>query len=177
MEAVRDQDLPVLWSAAVRRDEVAAELEGVYGYISAATEARRPVCRTSGRCCRFEEWGHRLYVTGLEAAYTLAHLPAPLTPAVLDAARVRGGCPFQIERLCSVHAIRPFACRVYFCDETSTEWQRDLYERMQREVRAIHDRHAIEYRYAEWRELLGLFVGHAAPAASPDPDPTAPSSR
>jgi len=27
------------------------------------------VCRGSGRCCRFEEWGHRLYVTGVELVH------------------------------------------------------------------------------------------------------------
>jgi len=152
------ENAPQRWLAAARREDVVAELECVFAYIAAATESRRPVCRTSGRCCKFEEWGHRLYVTGLEAAYTIARLPAPLAPTALDDARARGGCPFQVEKLCSVHAIRPFACRVYFCDETSTEWQRELYERMLREIRAIHDRHSIEYRYAEWRELLGMFV-------------------
>lgn len=153
------------WLDAARRDDVIAELEAVYAYVAAATEARRPVCTTSGRCCRFDEWGHRLYVTGLETAYTVLRLPAALTAGALAEARARGGCPFQRDRLCAVHAIRPLGCRVYFCDETSTEWQRDLYERTLREVRAIHDRHAIEYRYGEWRDMLGHFNSPSSPLA------------
>ena len=34
----------------------------------------------------------------------------------------------------------------------------ELSEAMQGRVRALHDRWQIEYRYAEWRELLALFV-------------------
>lgn len=30
-----------------------------------------PVCNASGRCCKFDSFGHRLYVTGLEIAWFL----------------------------------------------------------------------------------------------------------
>ena len=31
--------------------------------------ARKPVCRASGRCCQFEKYGHRLYVTTAEVMH------------------------------------------------------------------------------------------------------------
>jgi Fe-S-cluster containining protein len=157
------------WAAAVRSPAVAAELEAIYDYIAAAVESRRPVCVASGRCCKFDEWGHRLYVTGIEAAYTVARLSADmprLNGNTLGAARAAGGCPFQLAKLCGAHAVRPLGCRIYFCDETAQEWQQELYERLMREVRALHDRHAIEYRYGEWREMLGLML-HSASETNP----------
>ena len=163
--------LAVAWLAAIRDERIAIELESVYEYIAAAVESRGPACWASGRCCNFDASGHRLYTTGLEAAYTVAKLgqqnrdrqraesdPLPLTAASLSSARARGGCPFQSANLCSVHTIKPLGCRVYFCDRSAQSWQRDLSERALTLVRAIHDRHALEYRYGEWRDMLALFV-------------------
>ena len=36
-----------------------------------------PVCRLSGRCCRFEEYGHTLFLSAAEAAVLIAELDAP----------------------------------------------------------------------------------------------------
>lgn len=146
------------WLAAAANEFLCAELETVYDEVRRETERVKPVCSASGRCCRFEEYGHRLYVTGLEAAYTLARLPAPLTREALDAARQAGGCPFQVENLCIAHTIKPLGCRTYYCDEAAQEWQKDLTERMLAKIRAIHDRHGLEYRYGEWRGMLGLLL-------------------
>lgn len=156
-----DEHLPAHWLRAAHNPAIVAELEAIYAYVAAAIESRRPVCTASGRCCRFESWGHRLYVTGLETAYTVARLSAPapaLTPTSLAQARADGGCPFQVSKLCSVHDIKPLGCRIYFCDETAQDWQQSLYERTLQELRVLHDRHTIEYRYAEWRHMLELFL-------------------
>lgn len=145
---------PHAWLAAARDPQISGELELVYERIAREVDRRQPVCDQSGRCCNFEAWGHRLYVTGLEAAYLVARLDRTLTPDDLARARAAGGCPFQKALLCSVHTIRPLGCRVYYCDESAKGWQEDLTERTLAEVRAIHDRHEIPYRYAEWRTLL-----------------------
>jgi Fe-S-cluster containining protein len=145
------------WLSAARDPRIAAELEAIYADLAAEVAARGPACWASGRCCNFERTGHRLYVTGLEAAYTVARLNEshpPLTELSLAEAMNRGGCPFQVRNLCGVHAIKPLGCRVYFCDRSSQQWQQTLAERLHRRVRELHDRHGIPYRYAEWRSLL-----------------------
>jgi len=144
--------------AAARNPQIAGELELVYEHIAREAKALGPVCNASGRCCNFDAWGHRLYVTGLEAAYLLARLDIPLTGESITSAKARGGCPFQIDRLCSVHAIRPLGCRVYYCDERAKLWQEQLSERMLSTIKSIHDNHNLPYRYGEWREMLNGFV-------------------
>jgi Fe-S-cluster containining protein len=67
-----------------------------------------------------------------------------------------GGCPFQVDKLCSVHTIRPFGCRVFFCDPTATEWQQDQYANFHSELRRLHDELCIAYFYVEWRRALGI---------------------
>ena len=165
-----DVDIQREWLKAVTCPDVSAALEGVYAESAAAIAARGPSCWASGRCCNFEQHGHRLYVTGLEAAWCVTKLPEiaatrrenfaepTLRLPVLQAAAERGGCPFQVNNLCGVHGIKPLGCRVYFCDRSAQEWQMELSERLIGRVRAIHDEFGVEYRYGEWREMLRRFV-------------------
>lgn len=163
-------NLPSHWLTAIARPEIASALESIYAAATRAIAECGPACWASGRCCNFEQTGHLLYVTGLEAAYAIALLPeiagtrrenypeARLTLPVLEDARSRGGCPFQLANLCGIHAIKPLGCRVYFCDKSAQGWQNDLSERLLADIRAMHDRFGIDYRYGEWRAMLALFV-------------------
>lgn len=151
------------WLRAAGDQAIAGELERVYAETAAAISERGPACWASGRCCKFERTGHLLYVTGLEAAYTVVRLVRPLTPVQIEGAGPperggTGGCPLQDGNLCGVHSIRPLGCRVYFCDRSAQEWQRELYERQLGAVRGLHDRHGVEYQYSEWRGLLAELV-------------------
>jgi Fe-S-cluster containining protein len=146
------------WRTAASNPETAAELEAIYQMIADQVEARGPACWASGRCCKFEKTGHRLYVTGLEAAYTITKLGRALGAEEIVAAHQRGDCPFLTLNLCSVHTIKPVGCRVYFCDKSAQDWQRELSERALDQVRRLHDRHGIPYRYGEWRAMLDLFT-------------------
>jgi Fe-S-cluster containining protein len=147
------------WLRQAREPAVVAELEAIYADVAREITERGPACWASGRCCNFEKTGHRLYTTGLEAAYTVARLagltqPRGLTPSDVEQARARGGCPFQDGNLCGVHGVRPLGCRVYFCDRSAQAWQYDLTERGMARMRELHERHGIVYAYAEWRDLL-----------------------
>ncbi|MEM7680690.1 MAG: hypothetical protein AAF288_01920 [Planctomycetota bacterium] len=147
--------------------------------------AGRAVCRNSGRCCRFEQYGHRLYVTGLETASFLLRVEADavagdraapidvrhqsepgvslplLSPghghghSLAEALTESPGvCPYQRDNLCTVHTIRPFGCRVFFCDGEGQPWMDALYERAHRAVRSLHRRGGLAYRFDDWRTLL-----------------------
>jgi len=152
-------DLVRGWVEAVARPEVVAGLAAVYARATEEITRRAPVCWASGRCCNFRETGHLLYVTGLEAAYTLVRCGSPGRSG-LEAATAGGGCPFQVMNLCGVHADKPLGCRLYFCDKSSFPWQNEVYERLLSDLRLLHTAQGIEYRYGEWRALLGLVMEH-----------------
>jgi Fe-S-cluster containining protein len=149
-------DLPnrPLLKDAVRQAMLAAPalraVEGVYAELQRRIDARRPVCAVSGRCCRFEEFGHRLYVTTLELALFLSHDGG----AGLAQATIATGCPFQVGKLCTVHPRRPFGCRIFFCDPSAEAWQQAQYEQLHAELKRLHESHQIPYFYVEWREAL-----------------------
>ena len=152
---------------ASARPEVLAAVRGLYANLQMEIEARRPVCVASGRCCRFDEFGHRLFVTTLELAAFVDGLRKTSASSVSPC---DGGCPFQVERLCSVHTIRPFGCRMFFCDPASTDWQNAAYERFHSELKRLHEQFDVPYHYLEWRRAiaeLGLYARPLLAVAEP----------
>ncbi len=159
------------WLAAASRADVRDALARVHDGIAHDVGKLSPVCEQSGRCCRFEEYGHRLYITGLETAASLLgagiinragilliHPGAPGDPA--DAAA--GVCPLAVGRACGVHHDRPAGCRVFYCDPVWAPDMGRVSERAAGEIRAMHERFGVAYRYGEWRGLLAIF-GVAGP--------------
>jgi Fe-S-cluster containining protein len=135
----------------------------------------RPLCLASGACCRFEEYGHRMYLSGLEAAFVVRRIDAsraararnplrtlavetPLSINEVSAAQTRGDCPYLQAGHCDAHTERPLGCRIFFCDKGAdglgAHWQSDLYERTHKETLVLHEALALPYRYLEWREAL-----------------------
>jgi len=145
------------WSTAAQQPAVHEALRSVNQAVDDAVAQRQPICEASGRCCKFESYGHRLYVTGLEIAWFLNQAPEPPAEDVETNPLLRviqDACVYQVNGLCSVHTVRPFGCRVFFCDPTSTQWQNELYERSLQRVRDVHTEHGLPYRYLEWRAGL-----------------------
>ena len=161
-------DEPALWRgwfAAAGAPTVDAALRAVFGRLDQQVRRRGLTCQLSGRCCRFDQFGHRLYVTGLELAWVLtqigkasgddrpagAGVDAGSWPTLVDPT---GPCVFQVGNRCGVHAVRPLGCRVFFCQADTDRWQHELYERSLADLRRLHGEHDLPYRYMEWRHGL-----------------------
>ena len=168
------------WRDAARRDEISQAIRSLYDDLDQAVRDRRPVCNASGRCCKFEAYGHRLYVTGLEIAWFLVGVwsrvsgdggdpayaakdpfkPNPgislvqLAPTPKPQNPTPGTCPYQINGLCSTHTIRPLGCRVFFCEEGTEDWQQDTTEHFLDRLKQLHVEHDLPYAYMEWRAGL-----------------------
>ncbi len=123
---------------------------GLYSDLAAEIARRRPVCVASGRCCKFEAFGHRLFVTTLEMGVFWGELELDRRPEGAG----KPGCPFQKNRLCSVHKIRPFGCRMFFCDASAGQWQNEQYELFHARLKAMHASAGVRYFYVEWRDAL-----------------------
>ncbi len=146
--------------AAADRADVLGAVGRLYVELAGEVERRRPVCDASGRCCRFETYGHRMYVSTIELAKFVADLAAA-SPAERVERWDGTGCVHQVNGLCGVHSLRPLGCRIFFCDPTSTAWQNGVYERLHSELRHLHEALDVPYLYVEWRaalKALGLAV-------------------
>jgi len=193
------------WRAAATQPAIDAALRDLYRRLDDAIAARSPTCWQSGKCCHFDAYGHRLYVTGLEIAWFLEQGPGaeqgtgvrdqgsgerqqgsdtasvalPLFPGPRSLNPTLPACPYQHDNRCTTHAIRPLGCRVFFCQEGTQDWQQQLYEQYLDELRDLHDAHQLEYRYLEWRaglrDAAAAACGRAKPRAAITGNSAAPT--
>ena len=161
-----------VWSTAADTEAVDKAIRQLYSDLGRTVAERRPVCNASGRCCKFDTYGHRLYVTGLEIAWFMLQVKdhaknaertaeshdlslQQLAPATThQRLATQDACPYQINGLCSTHSIRPLGCRAFFCEEGTEAWQQDTTERFLERLKQLHVEHNLPYAYMEWRAGL-----------------------
>jgi Fe-S-cluster containining protein len=127
--------------AGIPRAALARDLAALYARVDAEVAAANPRCDVSGRCCDFPRSGQRLYATDLESAHAAA--VAGGVPQGVAA----GSCAWYQEGLCRSREGRPLGCRLYFCDPAWEDRMPPLYERYHAELKALHERHGLPYRY------------------------------
>lgn len=116
----------------------------VYRDLDAEVAALAPVCQVSGRCCRFVEYDHTLFVSAPEFAILLADAPEPSRP-VDDGAT----CPWQDARgRCTAREARPLGCRVYFCDPKYAPHGPDVAEAAIGRLKALVEEMGLPWDYA-----------------------------
>jgi hypothetical protein len=143
----------------LKAEEIRHRVRELYREVDAAVAAAGPVCLASGRCCRFKEYGHVLFLSNLEADVLLEAAPAYEKPVSPDF------CPFQKDRLCTAREPRPLGCRIYHCDPAYQESGNQITETFLKRLKELADEYGIEWRYAP----LHYFLDNAPdrPAASP----------
>ena len=129
-------------------DELRRQVLELYTEVDAAVAAAGPVCVASGRCCRFKEYGHVLFVSNLEAEVLLEGAPPYAGPVTPDF------CPFQKGNLCTAREPRPLGCRVYYCDPTYQETAGRITEEYLRRLKALAEAHGVAWRYAPLHHFL-----------------------
>ena len=137
-------------------DEVRAAVEAVYAAADHAVAEAGPRCDASGRCCRFKEYGHTLFLSHFEAEILLESALPFAQPVSAD------GCPFQVNGLCTARESRPLGCRIYFCDPSYQETGNRITEESLAALKRIADEHDTGWMYAP----LHVHLNEAAPAAA-----------
>jgi len=155
-------DLPVARIRKLAGDgEFLSVVHEVYDWLEEEIAAHQPVCRRRGDCCRFVEFGHKLYVTSVELAFLLG---------TCDRESATGGmagtCPYLIGDRCRARQSRPTGCRIFFCESSGQGWQEDLTESTLARLRDLHKRFDVPYAYVEWLSALRRIIGRYWPKAS-----------
>src|SRR5580658_4656188 len=120
-----DMNRPATPGPVCGSSEPWTELRALYDELDAEVASLGPICELSGRCCRFQEYGHTLFVSSLEIQFMLGHATEPERP--LDQGQT---CPWQdAQNRCRARGARPLGCRVYFCDPAYHDPGEDLSER------------------------------------------------
>lgn len=107
-----------------------------------------PRCEMSGRCCRFAEYGHMLFLSTVEAELLLKEPP----PGPLD--RADQQCPYQCGVICTARERRPLGCRVFFCDPRYQPHMQEIAERYTTRLKQIIVQHGREWSYGPLPAIL-----------------------
>jgi Fe-S-cluster containining protein len=130
--------------------QVRPELLALYRELDQAVAGYGPVCELSGRCCRFKEYGHVLFLTMPEALLLVADAPPP-------ARDLDGGdsCPWQdgLGR-CTARDARPLGCRVFFCDPSFDTHAPELTEQYLTRLKQLVRQHGWPWDYARLHDHL-----------------------
>jgi hypothetical protein len=129
-------------------EEVRRRVLELYNEADRTVAAAGPVCVASGRCCRFKEHGHVLFLSNLEAEVLLANAPPYDRPASADF------CPFQKDNLCTAREPRPLGCRIYFCDPSYQETGQRISEEYLQRLKALANEFNVTWRYAPLHHFL-----------------------
>ena len=133
--------------------ELREQVLAVYAAADAAVADAGPRCDASGRCCRFKEYGHTLFVSNLEAEVLLESAPPYEPPVTGDF------CPFQVDNLCTAREPRPLGCRVYFCDPTYQDTGNAISETYLSRLKELAVEHGTGWRYAPLHHFLNAAEG------------------
>jgi hypothetical protein len=148
-------------------DQLRRNVLEVYAAADAAVAAAGPRCDASGRCCRFTEYGHTLFISHFEAEILLESSPGFPQPVSRD------GCPFQVNGLCTARESRPLGCRIYFCDPAYEPRMVEITEECLARLKAIADEHGTGWEYAP----LHHFMNAARPATPAGDSMNPPDTR
>jgi hypothetical protein len=100
-------------------------------------------CDACGKCCDFDKYDHRLFVTSPELIYLIENLGyeniKPMTT---------GCCPYQVDGRCSIYKYRFAGCRI-FCCSGDADFQSRLSELTLAMFRQICIDFDVPYRYAD----------------------------
>jgi len=126
-------------------------VQEIYQDIDRHIKAAAAHCENCGRCCNFEIFGHRLYVTTLEMLYFFQGIKGPAADSPFKNMKLSAGgrCPFQQGGGCSMRCFRPASCRIFYCRDLDVNFQNELTEQALQRLRRLHERYGAIYCYAD----------------------------
>lgn len=106
------------------------------------------ICDACGRCCNFESFDHRLFVTTPEVMYLSAKLGGKIIKLMTTSQ-----CPYQTDGKCTVYKFRFAGCRI-FCCKADKDFQSSLSESAIKKFKSLCTEFQIPYRYTNLATVL-----------------------
>jgi len=143
-------------SAHADNAQCLSAVEQLYSDIEQHLAGIDSACDNCGKCCDFDRYGHRLYVTTLEMLYFWYGLAQSHTnqPPETGKTPPDGPCPYRQDQGCVIRPFRPASCRIFYCRAVPEKFQNELTEQVLQRLRKLHEQFAAPYYYADLRQWL-----------------------
>ncbi len=133
----------------VKNKEVVQRVEKIYKWLDEQLVAEF-ICDACGKCCDFESFGHRLYVTSPEMLFFTDKVSGG------NIKQMTGRCPWQIDDKCAVYPYRFASCRI-FCCKGDSAFQNQITETAVRKFKKLCNDFRIPYQYVDLPTALKEF--------------------
>ena len=124
----------------------------IYDWLDSQTKANfngQENCKACGRCCDFDQFDHRLFITTPELMYLSAKSgdtkPMPT-----------GRCPYNIDGKCSIYQNRFAGCRIFLCT-ADKDFQSRLSESALNKLKYACEEFNVHYCYTDLATALNNF--------------------
>jgi len=152
-------------AAKQKKPALLNKIEQIYNRLDKQISSNKDLhcgCKACGRCCNFELFDHKLFVTTLELMYLAEKLQTEKLKPASD-----GICPYNNNEKCTIYENRFAGCRIFFC-EGDKDFQSRLSETVSKEIKSLCNEFKIPYQYRELSAALSRFSNICPPAGKPD---------
>ncbi len=139
--------------AAQINNQIIEKVRGVYDWLAEQIKEHSESagqCRQCGKCCAFDDYDHRLFVTTPEMIYFETKVGTDVLKEM-----TQGVCSYNKDGKCSVYEYRFAGCRV-FCCNGDKDFQSELIEKAIKKFKEVCDEYGVEYRYGDLRGFEGV---------------------
>ncbi len=133
----------------------AAKVAEIYNWLDSQIRQNASLagqCNICGKCCDFDAFDHRLFVTTAELMYLSANIGAenirPMTGSK---------CPYNINGKCTVYQYRFAGCRI-FCCKADKNFQSSLSESALEKFKSLCEEFDVPYHYTDLPTALNASV-------------------
>ncbi len=136
-----------------KNEQIVARVSEIYKWIDEQLLASNLIagrCLACGKCCDFEKYEHRLYVTTPEIIFFADKIGKANIKQM-----TKGQCCYQIDGKCSIYAHRFAGCRI-FCCRGNMVFQSELTEAVLKRFKALCEEFKIPYQYVELSAALKI---------------------
>jgi len=123
------------------KEKVVKKVAEIYDWIDHEIQKQNYHCKNCGKCCDFEIFDHRLFITTPELIYLTEKLYPDKVRPMADSI-----CPYNEESNCTIHANRFAGCRIFFCTGDK-DFQSRLTEEALKKFKSICIEYKVPYRY------------------------------
>jgi len=120
--------------------KICDEVKKIYDWLDSNIKPLNNKCDACGKCCNFDSFGHKLFVTTPEMLhFSRKNKILPMTGS---------NCPYQKDNKCTVYQSRFAGCRIFFCKEDK-DLQNKLSEESIEKFKTLCDKFNLPYRYVD----------------------------
>ena len=132
------------WNNTDRK--ICDEVKKNYDWLDSNIKSSNNQCDACGKCCNFDSFGHKLFITSPELLYFRQNIKN-LNPML------KQQCPYLENGKCSARNHRFAGCRIFFC-KSDKDMQNRLSEESIEKFKSLCDKFDFPYRYIDLATAL-----------------------